>query len=163
MNRRALLRLLVAASALPALATEPAATASPRDIVVEIYRISAGEDGKYRGLSAFGDEGVRSRYFSPSLLAAVMRMERLSKKKNEPILDFDPVTNSQDPDVRDLQITVESETPSRAVVAARFLSFDDTEPSIVRYDVIKAGGGWKIDDMDGEHGSDRWSLRDIIK
>jgi hypothetical protein len=165
MNRRSLIRLLVASSAataLPAHAAAPAA-ASPRDIVVEIYKISAGKDGKYQGPSAFNDKAVRSRYFSKSLLAALVKMEKLSKQKDEPILDFDPVTNSQDPDVKDLQIAVESETPASAVVAARFLSFDDKAPSIVRYDFVKDGGGWKIDDMRGEHGTDKWTLRDIIK
>jgi hypothetical protein len=166
MNRRSWLRLLVASGAaigLPALAAAPTAIANPRDIVVEIYRISAGKDGNYRGPSAFSDKGVRSRYFSKSLLAAIVRMEKLSKQKNEPILDFDPVTNSQDPDVKDLQIAVESETPSNVVVAARFLSFEEKEPSIVRYDFIKDGGAWKIDDIHGEHGKDKWSLRDTIK
>ena len=61
-NRRSWLRLLVASAAaiaLPALAAGPSAIANPRDIVVEIYRISAGKDGKYRGPSAFSDKGVR--------------------------------------------------------------------------------------------------------
>jgi hypothetical protein len=113
MNRRTLLYLFIGSTALPALAAEP----SPRDIVAEIYRISAGQDGKYQGPSAFDDEGVRTRYFSKPLLAAIVRMEKLSKEKDEPILDFDPVTNSQDPDVKDRQITVESESPSKTVVA----------------------------------------------
>jgi hypothetical protein len=164
MNRRILLGLLISSSAatVSVLAGPPAIT-SPRDIVVEIYRISAGADGKYHGPSAFNDTGVRNRYFSRSLLTAVVKMEKLSRKTNEPILDFDPVTSSQDPDVKALQITVESETAAKVVVAVRFLSFDDTEPSIVRYDLIQERNGWKIDDMRGEHGKDAWSLRDIIK
>ena len=166
MNRRSLIRLLAASSCaaiLPVFTAWPAAATSPRDIVVEIYRISAGKDGKYHGPSAFADKGVRSRYFAKSLVAAITKMEARSKQKNEPILDFDPVTNSQDPDVKDLAITVESEAAAMVVVAARFLSFDETEPSIVRYDFVKEGGAWKIDDMHGEHGKDKWSLRDIIK
>jgi hypothetical protein len=163
-DRRTLLIWLAwsAIAVAPALAAGPAQT-SPREVVEQIYKVSAGRDGKYQGPSAFTDAGIRKRFFSRSLLAAVVKMEKLSKKRNEPILGFDPVTNSQDPDVKDLQIAVESQTPARVVVAARFLSFDDKEPSIVRYALISEAGAWRIDDIQGEHGKDAWSLREIIR
>ena len=46
-------------------------------------------------------------------------------------------------------------------VAAAFTSYD--EKNIVRYDFLKDGTAWKIDDMRGESGTDKWSLREIIK
>ena len=89
MHRRLLLGCLMAAQAwalVPATAAAAAATESPRDIVTKIYKISAGKDGKYQGPSAFSDKAVRGRYFSKSLLAAVVRMEKRSKEKDEVIL-----------------------------------------------------------------------------
>src|SRR5262249_16130463 len=133
------------------------------DIVEKIYKVSAGPDGKYQSASAFSDNGIRKRYFSKALLAQILRMEKKSARDNEPILDFDPITNSQDPDVKDLTITVESRAPAKPVVAAKFFSFDDKQPSIVRYDFVLENATWRIDEIRGEHGTDKWSLRDIIK
>jgi hypothetical protein len=163
LHRRMLLVGLAVSSAIAFAPVLVAAPAQPREIVEEIYKFSAGRDGRYQGPSAFNDPSLRKRFFSKSLLAAVVKMEKLSKKRNEPILDFDPVTNSQDPDVKELQIAVDSETPARVVVAARFRSFEDQEPSIVRYAFVTEAGAWKLDNMEGEHGKDKWSLREIIK
>ncbi len=163
MHRRMLLVGLAVSSTMAFAPALVAAPAQPREIVEQIYKFSAGPDGRYRGPSAFNDPGLRKRFFSRSFFAAVVKMEKLSKKRNEPILDFDPVTNSQDPDVKELQIAVDSETPARIVVAAQFRSFDDQEPSIVRYAFVTEAGAWKLDDIEGEHGKDKWSLREIIK
>lgn len=135
----------------------------PVEIVTEIYRVAAGADGKYDGPSAVDDEALRKLYLSKSLVAALVAMEK--RAKDGPILDFDPISNSQDPSVKNLSITQESKTDAKAVVAAKFFSFEEKEPSIVRYDFIKVGADWKIDDVEGQRGGDKtpaWSLRKII-
>ena len=159
-------RLLLLAAAVTFLASALPASAAgdlPVDIVTKIYKLSAGKKGDYSGASAFGDKAIRSEYFSKSLLAAIVKMEKKSARTNEPILDFDPVTSSQDPSVKRLKIEAENATADQATIAATFFSFDEKTPSVVRYKFIMEGDSWKLDEMTGGHDKDIWSLRDIIK
>lgn len=157
MKRQILIALAFAGAVLPAMAGDPA----PKDVVVEIYHIAAGPKGDYQAPSAFDDRQVR-KHWTKSLLAAQSAMERRSKKLNEPILDFDPVTNSQDPSVRNLAIDVESADSAKTVVAARFDSEGEKDANVVRYIFVRDGGAWKLDDIRGERGDDKWDLREII-
>jgi hypothetical protein len=146
-----------------ALAASAKVAHEPAEIVTEIYRIAAGPNGKYEGASAIENKQVRKLYLSKSLVAALVAMKK--REKDGPILDFDPITNSQDPSVKNLSVTQESKTDAKAVVAAKFFSFDEKEPSIVRYDFVKDGADWKIDEMEGQRGGDKtqaWSLRKVI-
>jgi len=133
---------------------------APRDIVQAIYSYSAGESGDYAGPSAFDDAKMRQLYFSKDLNAAIAALD--AKSGGRPILNFDPITNSE-PDVQNLDIAIESENPDRVSVAAKFRSAN--ESSIVHYDLIKEGKAWKIDDIRGEiqGQSGQWSLREILK
>src|ERR1700734_3704195 len=102
-----------------------AAGPSPTDVVTAIYRIYAGPKGDYQA-GSIEDKRV-SAYFTASLRNALAAMNARSRKTNEPILDFDPVTDSQDPQVERLSIAAESES----VVAATF--FSGEVKHIVRY------------------------------
>jgi hypothetical protein len=145
-----LLMLLVAAFPWNAAATGP----SPTDVVTAIYRIYAGPRGDY--LAGSIEDKRISSYFTPSLRNALAAMNARSRKANEPILDFDPVTDSQDPQVERLSIAAESEN----VVAATF--FSGEVKHIVRYVFKPEGGASKIDDISGGSGADAWDLRRII-
>ena len=70
MFRRTFLLAAAFAIAGPALA----AGEQPVDIVTRIYKLSAGKNGDYSGESAFNDKGVRAKYFSRSLAAALVKM-----------------------------------------------------------------------------------------
>jgi hypothetical protein len=157
-------RLFVLAAALaglfasPVLADDPA----PKDMVTEIYHIAAGPKGDYQTVSAFDDKQVRKN-FTKSLLAADSAMNARSKKLNEPILDFDPITNSQDPSVRNLTIAVESADAAKTIVAASFDSEGSKTRNVVRYIFVRDGAAWKLDDISGENGgADKWDLRAIM-
>lgn len=134
----------------------------PRDIVVEIYRVAGGPDGNYDGPSALTDKKIRQLYFSKELTSALTAMDARSAKTKKPVLGFDPITNSQEPDVQNLDIDLESQKPDRIIVSAKFRSTSDS--SIVHYDFIKEGNAWKLDNIRGEiqGQSGQWSLRDII-
>ena len=84
-------------------------------------------------------------------------MDARSKKIDAPILDFDPVTDSQDPLVARLSIAAESDTAA----AATFYSGE--ERHVVRYVFKRESGGWRIDDISGGEGDGKWDLREIIK
>ena len=166
-NRRMLMGacagIVVALFAMPAFA-QIAAVEAPRDIVAQMYQISAGKDGNYSGESAVFQPAVRKRWFSKSLSAALDAMDRKSKRTNDAILDFDPLTNSQDPSVKRLAISQESASATKTVVVAKFFAYEEKEPVNVRYIFVRDGGAWKLDDMSGDRGGkDRWVLRTLIK
>jgi len=160
MNRRAF--CVLAGALAPAFAwAQP--VLNPRGIVELIYRISAGADGAYQGESAIMKSANRQRWFSRYLAAKWAAMEKEQKRSGGVILDFDPVTNSQDPSVKQLEISVEKQDGLNAIVAARFFAHDEKAPVVVRYYFKKEAGAWKIDDIAGEAGKDKWSLREILK
>jgi hypothetical protein len=131
-----------------------AAGPPPTDVVTTIYRIYAGPNRDY--LAGSIEDKRISAYFKASLRNALAAMNARSRKTNEPILDFDPVTDSQDPRVERLSIAAESEN----VVAATF--FSGATQHIVRFVFKPEGGAQKIDDISGGSGADAWGLRRII-
>jgi len=152
MRRRTFLILAGASLITPAAF---AAETAPADVVAEIYRLYAGPKGDYQS-GSIEDKRVAA-LLTKSLRAALKAMDARSKKINEPILDFDPVTDSQDPMVERLKIAPEGES----VVAASFYSGDVKH--VVRYVFAREDGAWRIDDIAGGAGDDKWDLREIIK
>ncbi len=146
--------LLLAAAAVPT-GARAAGENAPADVVTAIYRIYAGPKGDYQ--SGNLDDKRVAVYLSRSLRAALKAMDARSKKLNEPILDFDPVTDSQDPEVEKLTIAAEGD----AAAIATFSSSDVQH--VVRYSFVREDGAWKVDDISGGAGDDKWDLRDIIK
>ena len=128
---------------------------TPADVTTAIYHIYAGPKGDYQ-TGNLDDKRVVV-YLSKSLSAALKAMDARSKKLNEPILDFDPVTDSQDPQVERLTIAAEGD----AAAIATFYSGEVKH--IVRYSFVREGDAWKVDDISGGAGDDKWDLRDIIK
>jgi hypothetical protein len=146
--------LAAAAVAVPSAALA-AGESSPADVTTAIYRVYAGPKGDYQ-TGNLDDKRVAA-YLSKSLRAALKAMDARSKKLNEPILDFDPVTDSQDPQVEKLAIAPEGD----ATAVATFYSGDVKH--VVRYSFVREGDTWKVDDISGGAGDDKWDLRDIIK
>ncbi len=163
MNRRAFLAAVAGLAPIARATAAPKIPDDPKAIVVEIYRLSAGKNGKYEGSSAFTTPSVRKRWFSRKFLAAVVADERAAKGEVGNI-DFDPVTASQDPSVKNLTISDESKSADNAVVSAEFFSFDEKTSTVVRYFFIREGGGWKLDNMTCVAPSDtKWNLRELLK
>jgi hypothetical protein len=121
------------------------AATTPSEMVADLYAIAAGP-----------------RMLSAALRKAMDAMEERSAKLNEPILDFDPVTNSQDPSVIDLKIAPEAADAHHATVAASFAQSDKPARVVVRYVFVREAGEWKLDDIKGADGGIRWDLRAII-
>ena len=144
---------VAAAAAVPA--AWAAGENSPADVTMAIYHIYAGPKGDYQAGNL--DDKRVAAYLSKSLRAALKAMDARSKKLNEPILDFDPVTDSQDPQVEKLAIAPEGD----AAAVATFYSGDVKH--VVRYSFVREGDAWKVDDIAGGAGDDKWDLRDIIK
>jgi hypothetical protein len=146
--------MLLLAVAVPGAALA-AGESSPADVTTAIYRIYAGPKGDYQ-TGNLDDKRV-AVYLSKSLRAALKAMDARSKKLNEPILDFDPVTDSQDPQVERLTIAPEGD----AAAVATFYSGEVKH--VIRYSFVREDGAWKVDDISGGAGDEKFDLRDIIK
>jgi hypothetical protein len=154
MARLTMVLLLAAATALP-LGARAAGNSSPADVATAIYHIYAGPKGDYTA-GSLDDKRVVA-YLSKSLRAALKAMNGRSKKLNEPILDFDPVTDSQDPQVEKLTIVPEGDAAALATFSR------GEERHVVRYLFVRDGDAWKVDDIAGGAGDNKWDLRDIIE
>jgi len=146
--------LSLALFALPALAT--AATPTPVDVVTAFYRLCAGPKGDYNAPILL--EGpAAGAYFTTALRKALRANRDWETRHDSPNLDFDPVTDSQDPLVEHLVIAAES----AAEVRVTFNSGLDAH--VLHYDMKPEGGGWKIDNIRGGAGADGWDLRHILE
>ena len=104
---------------------------------------------------------MHARYFSKSLETLLNRAYAKSKKNDEPVIDFDPVMNTQElPRPKNLAVNVESAAADKTTIAA---TWDEPDAHMtVRYDFIQEDGAWKIFDMRGDaNGKDPWSLRKV--
>jgi hypothetical protein len=134
---------------------------SPAAVVTELYG-AAGPDGRYQEpLTIFFDDTLKARYLSKKLRDAVADMEKRTPEGDVPNLDFDVVSDSQDPDVRGLKISTESESAERAVVAADFQSHEEKERTVLRYELVREGAAWVIDDVSAS-GKSHWRVSEII-
>lgn len=161
MRRRTFLFLSVSICAAPAFAGGPQASTAPRDIVARVYELAAGPKNKYDVPSPIDSKIVRKNYLSSALDRAIQQAYARSRRTNEPVIDFDPVMNTQEQaEPKNLRFEAESESADKAVVAAKFENY--ASKVVVRYDFVREKGAWRIDDLRGSvDGKDEWSLRKI--
>ena len=155
--------LLVALASVPLAAMPVSAEEAPVDIVAAIYKLSAGKDGKYQGESAVFKKPVQKKYFSKALLAEFEANQRRSKASGDVGLDFDPVTSSQDPSVKELKIEPGASGADKAEVTASFRAYDAKQRLAVHYHFIRESGGWRLDNVTGDGGEETWDLRKILR
>ena len=146
-------------------APRPAAS-DPVAIVTAIYQKAAKGKGESGGQFLWLDPKVRPRTFSRSLVALWAKAEAATPEGDIGPVDFDPVTNSQDPGVKSFSVVSEKQTAEKATVAVtmtetvaqRSAATDRT----VRYDFVREEGRWKIDDIRSTADGRPWSLRKIL-
>ncbi len=160
-SRRVLLAFAVTSFVLPASAAEtpkplpapPANDAAPEAIVktlYDAYRIDQGYD--YLG------EKLRPRYFTTATADLIKRVFAKSEADNEPGIDYEPLIDGQEGEVKDLNVVVTSNAPPKATVEARFVSFGDKMTVI--FDFVQDANVWKIDDIRNKEGN---SLKAVAK
>lgn len=123
---------------------------APVDIVTYFYAFSAGKNGKWDGPSAFSDAGMRKTYFSKAFLAAIVADERKSQAAGDVgAIDFDPISASQDPSVKNLVVTPVAATADKATVKAHF-NYEVSPKSAsadVAYEFVREANAWKLDNI----------------
>jgi hypothetical protein len=167
--RRTFVIAVLAGFATPsAFAAPPPAANDPQAIINAIYtRVTAGKGDEGGGFVTLG-KPARAKYLSKALAALWNKAEARTPKGDTGPVDFDPVTNSQDPDVKSFAATVEKLDDASATIAVTLTSSGAREPrkhaidNIIRYDFVRDGGHWKIDDIRGAVDGEPWSIRSIL-
>ena len=99
---------------------------------------------------------------SKSLVALWAKADKREKPGEMGAIDFDPVTSSQDPHVRFFDVKTEKQDDTTATVAASFGVHRKEPPLVVRYDFVREGNQWKIDNIHGDVKKKPWSVREIL-
>jgi hypothetical protein len=170
-TRRAL--VLTGATALPAGAlsrpgrADPVTPDDPRTIITDIYTRVARGKGDGGGGFVTSSKSDRARNLSRSLAALWLKADAHTPKGDVGPVDFDPVTNSQEPDVKSFSLTTENFNSERATIAVslagRHAPRANAADAVIRYDFIRDPVQWKIDDIRGADDGKPWSLRMMLE
>jgi hypothetical protein len=127
------------------------AGAEPEDVVRVLYPGGLPQD----------EAGMR-RILSADLAEAIARVQSDDAiAQNGLVLDFDPVTNSQDPMVSDLAIETVNSQSETATVKAVFKN--GGSPTEILYDLVKDAGEWRIRNIRHTESVDGgWDLRLVL-
>jgi Protein of unknown function (DUF3828) len=138
----------------------------PMAIVNSIYTRAAEGKGDGGGGFVYENKAAKTQFLSKSLIALWAKADAHTPKDDVGPVDFDPVTNSQDPDVKSFKVDAEKLVADKAVIA---VTIEDgyTPPRkpadhVVHYDFVRDGGKWMIDDIRGSSDGEPWSIRAML-
>lgn len=96
---------------------------------------------------------------TPELRDMMKTAQEQAHERGEPtaVVDFDPIIDGQDWELSDLTVElVEPAQDDSAQVRARFKNMG--EDVSLTYDLVRQGGGWRIDNIEGAN----WTLRQLL-
>jgi hypothetical protein len=157
--------LLVAIEA-PLARAEPASTDDPVAIINAIYARAAKGKGDGGGAFLIENKQAKAKYLSKSLVALWAKADAHTPKGDVGPIDFDPVTNSQEPDVKSFKVDAEKLEAGKALIAVT-ITGRNTPPrkpsdQVIRYDFVREANAWKIDDIKGASDGEAWSIRAML-
>jgi hypothetical protein len=165
-TRRKLILSAAAALLAPVLPRHAAAAEDPAGILTAIYTRVA--KGKGDGTFVIQTKASRTKFLSNALVALWAKADARTRKGDGggPV-DFDPVTNSQDPDVKSFKVAAEKQAADKATVAVTIESHQqdaraNPADKTIRYDFVHEAGQWKIDDIKGTVDGGPWSVRALL-
>lgn len=166
-SRRKLILSGTVAALAAILPRDLSATDDPTAILTAIYtRVTKGK-GDSGGTFVIQTKAARAKYLSNSLATLWAKADARTRKGDVGPVDFDPVTNSQDPDVKSFKIATEKQGADKATMDvtieahqsdARSKAADKT----ISYDFVFEAGQWKIDDIKGAVNGSPWSVRALL-
>ena len=169
-NRRQLILtgaagLLAAAWPRQALAAPPS-PADPAGIIAAIYTRAARGKGDGGGAFIIENKAAKAKYLSKSLVALWAKADAHTPKGDVGPIDFDPVTNSQEPDVKSFKVATEKQEADKATLAVtiegRNAPARKPADRTIRYELARDGAEWKIDDIKGASDGEPWSIRGML-
>ena len=157
--------LLASAASHFALAAPPSAN-DPVAIVNAIYARAAKGKGDGGGAFIIENKAAKAKYLSKALVALWAKADARTPKGDVGPVDFDPVTNSQDPDVKSFSVVAEKLAADKAVVAVTIAGHgaarEKPADNTIRYTFVRDGEQWKIDDISGASDGEPWSIRGML-
>ena len=136
---------------------------TPAQIVANLYRRCV-VNGQWKSL--LFDKAGRRSVLARGLWQAMDKADGQTVPGDTGWLDFDPVSNSEDPGVYDPRFTVLAQGANTASVRASFRYAADprSQKLEVRYELVHEDGSWKIADIHGRSaaGDPEWSLREML-
>src|SRR5260370_28720556 len=164
-------RTLILGGAMGAVAATKtfAETPSPNDptaILTAIYTRAAKGKGDGGGAFVIENKAAKAKYLSKSLVELWAKADAHTPKGDVGLVDFDPVTNSQEPDVKSFKVVATSLEAEKAVIAVT-IAGRNTPPRkpadrTVRYDFVRDAGDWKIDDIKGTSDGEPCAIRAML-
>jgi hypothetical protein len=164
LSRRTFVTTSLLASISPAFAVMPAPS-HPVAILTAIYTRAAKGKGDGGGAFVIEDKAAKSKYLSKALVALWAKADAHTPKGDVGPVDFDPITNSQEPDVKSFKVDAEKMEADKATIAVTITGHrNDRKPAdqIVRYDCVREANSWKIDDIKGSSDGEAWSIRKML-
>jgi hypothetical protein len=147
-----------------ALAAPPAAN-NPLAIVNAIYARASRGKGDGGGAFIIESKAAKAKYLSKSLVQLWAQVDAHTPKDDVGPIDFDPVTNSQEPDVKSFKTVAEKLEADKDVIAVTITGHSAPRKAadkVIRYHFVRNGGQWKIDDISGSSDGEAWSVRDML-
>ncbi|WP_426608554.1 DUF3828 domain-containing protein [Bradyrhizobium sp. McL0616] len=164
LTRRSLIVMSLLATAKAAEAQTPVPS-DPAAILTAIYTRAAKGKGDGGGAFIIENKAAKSRYLSKALVALWAKADAHTPKGDVGPIDFDPVTNSQEPDVKSFEVDAEKTEADKATLAVTITGHrNDRKPAdqILRYDFVREANSWKIDDIRGSSDGEAWSIRKML-
>ena len=157
---------LLAAALTREAAAAPPSLNDPVAIISAIYTRAARGKGDSGGAFVIENKAAKAKYLSKALVDLWAKADAHTPKGDVGPVDFDPVTNSQEPDVKSFKVVAERPEAERSVIAVT-ITGRNTPPRkpadrTVRYDFVRDAGEWKIDDIKGASDGEPWSIRDML-
>jgi Protein of unknown function (DUF3828) len=144
---------------------EPPAPSDPVAIVTAIYTRATKGKGTDGGGFVYENKAAKAKYLSKSLIELWAKADKHTPKGDVGPIDFDPVSNSQDPEIKSFKVNAEKLEADKATIAVALTSgHTGRKPGdeVVRYDFVREANGWKIDDIKGKSDGEAWSIRDML-
>lgn len=164
LTRRSFVAAFLVAGISPAFAVMPVAS-DPIAILTAIYTRAAKGKGDGGGAFVIENKAAKAQYLSKALVALWAKADAHTPKGDVGPIDFDPVTNSQEPDVKSFKIDAEKMEADKAVIVVTIIGHrNDRKPAdlIVRYDFVREANNWRIDDIRGSSDGEAWSIRKML-
>ena len=107
---------------------DPPSPNDPVAIINSIYARAAKGKGDGGGAFIIENRTAKAKYLSKSLIALWAKADAHTPKGDVGPVDFDPVTNSQEPDVKSFAVTSEKSDAATAVIAVTITGHNPPAP-----------------------------------
>jgi hypothetical protein len=165
-RRHLVLTALILATEAPLARAEPVTADDPVAIVNAIYTRAAKGKGNSGGGFVIDGKAAKAKYLSKSLIELWAKADAHTKKGDIGPMEFHPVSNSQDPDIKSFKVATEKLDADTALIAVTIDEHrqerEKPADKVIRYTFVRETAGWKIDDISGAADGEPWSVRALL-